>query len=90
MSTNTATLFEALSSIPDHRTRKGRRYPLAAILAITIAAMLSGANDLRAVFRWGRRLSPKALQALGIDKKRKKHHAMQPITMFSRNFPWAI
>ena len=52
MNTNTTTLFEALSSIPDHRTRKGRRYPLAAILAITIAAMLSGANDLRAVFRW--------------------------------------
>lgn len=72
MNTNTTTLFEALSSIPDHRTRKGRRYPLAAILAIAIAAMLSGANDLRAVFRWGRRLSPKALQALGIDKKRKK------------------
>ncbi len=72
MNTNTTTLFEALSSIPDHRTRKGRRYPLAAILAITIAAMLSGANDLRAVFRWGRRLSPRALQALGIDKKRKK------------------
>ena len=72
MNTNTTTLFEALSSIPDHRTRKGRRYPLAAILAIPIAAMLSGANDLRAVFRWGRRLSPKALQALGIDKKRKK------------------
>jgi hypothetical protein len=72
MTTNTTTLFDALSSIPDHRTRKGRRYPLAAILAITIAAMLSGANDLRAVFRWGRRLSPKALQALGVDKKRKK------------------
>jgi hypothetical protein len=72
MTTNTTTLFDALSSIPDHRTRKARRYPLAAILAITIAAMLSGANDLRAVFRWGRRLSPKALQALGIDKKRKK------------------
>ncbi len=72
MTTNTTTLFDALSSITDNRTRKGQRYPLAAILAITIAAMLSGANDLRAVFRWGRRLSPKALQALGIDKKRKK------------------
>jgi hypothetical protein len=34
--------------------------------------MLSGANDLMAIFRWGRRLSPKALVALGIDKKRKK------------------
>ena len=38
---------------------------------ISLAAMLSGANDLRAIFRWGRRLSPKALQALGVDPKRK-------------------
>ncbi len=68
----TGTLFEALQSIPDHRTKKGTRFPLAAILAIAIAAMLSGANDLRAIFRWGRRLSPKALAALGVDKKRKK------------------
>ena len=68
----TGTLFEALQSIPDHRTKKGTRFPLAAILAIAIAAMLGGANDLMAVYRWGRRLSPKALQALGVDKKRKK------------------
>jgi hypothetical protein len=34
--------------------------------------MLSGADDLMAVFRWGRRLSPKALEALGVDKKRRK------------------
>lgn len=66
------TLFSALQSIPDHRIKKGQRFPLAAILAIAIAAMLSGANDLRAVFRWGRRLSPKALQALGVDPKRKR------------------
>lgn len=69
---NVPTLFDALQSIPDHRTRKGRRFPLATILAISLAAMLSGANDLMAIFRWGRRLSPKALQALGADKKRKK------------------
>jgi hypothetical protein len=65
------TLFEALTAMPDHRTRKGRRYPLAAIVSISLAAMLSGANDLRAIFRWGRRLSPKALEALGVDAKRK-------------------
>lgn len=66
------TLYEALQSIPDHRTAKGRRFPLAAILAISLSAMLSGANDLRAIFRWGRRLSPRALQALGVDPKRKR------------------
>jgi hypothetical protein len=66
------TLWTALEGIEDRRTRKGRRFPLPAIIAIALCAMLSGANDLMAIFRWGRRLSPKALQALGIDKKRKK------------------
>jgi hypothetical protein len=66
------TLFEALSALPDRRTKKGRRWPLAAIVSISLAAMLSGANDLRAIFRWGRRLSPRALVALGVDPKRKK------------------
>jgi predicted transposase YbfD/YdcC len=69
---STGTLFEALSSIPDHRTRKGRRYPLASVLAIALAAMLCGADDLMAIYRWGRRLSPKALQALGVDPKRER------------------
>lgn len=84
---STGTLFEALQSIPDHRTKKGRRFPLASIVAISIAAMLSGANDLMAIFRWGRRLSPKALEALGIDPKRKKapchatyHYVFQAIS----------
>ena len=84
---STSTLFAALQSIPDHRTKKGRRFPLAAIVSISIAAMLSGANDLIAIFRWGRRLSPKALQALGVDKKRRKapchatyHYVFQSIS----------
>ena len=69
---STTTLFDALSAIPDHRTKKGRRFPLATILTISLAAMLSGADDLMAIFRWGRRLSPQALQALGADKKRRR------------------
>lgn len=64
------TLWTALQEIEDHRTLKGRRFPLHAIIAISLCAMLSGANDLMAIFRWGRRLSPTALQALGVDKKR--------------------
>ena len=81
------TLLEALHAIPDKRTKKGRRFPLPTILLIALAAMLSGANDLRAIYRWGRRLSPKALQALGADKKRKKapchatyHYVFQSIS----------
>ena len=66
------TLWTALQGIEDHRTKKGRRFPLPAIIAISLCAMLSGANDLMAIFRFGRRLSPKALRALGVDKKRRK------------------
>lgn len=66
------TLWTALQGIEDRRTKKGRRFPLPAMIAISLCAMLSGANDLMAIFRFGRRLSPTALQALGVDKKRKK------------------
>ena len=62
------TLWDVLGSIADRRGRKGRQFPLQAILAIAIAAMLAGANDLRAIFRWGRRLKPEALALFGIER----------------------
>ena len=62
------SLWEVLGTIADRRGRKGRQYPLPALLAIAIAAMLAGANDLRAIFRWGRRLKPEALALFGLEK----------------------
>ncbi|MFY8039977.1 MAG: transposase family protein [Bosea sp. (in: a-proteobacteria)] len=47
--------------MPDRRTLKGRRYSLASLVGLSFAAMLSGANDLRSIWRWGRRLTPKGL-----------------------------
>ena len=64
----THTLWDVLSSIADRRGRKGRQLPLPGILAIAIAAMLAGANDLRAIFRWGRRLTPEALALFDIER----------------------
>ena len=46
-----AGLWDVLGSIPDRRGARGRRYPLRPVLVPMLAAMLSGANDLRAVFR---------------------------------------
>lgn len=62
------TLWEILGAVADRRGRKGRQFPLQAVLAIAIAAMLAGANDLRAIFRWGRRLKPEALKLFGIER----------------------
>lgn len=69
------TLWSALEGLPDHRTAKGRRYSLASIVGLSLAAMLAGANDLLAIHRWGRRLTPKGLAALGITRGRAPCHA---------------
>lgn len=68
------SLWEHLGEIPDRRGRKGRQYGLPAVLTLVLAAMLSGANDLMGVFRWGRRLPPEALFLLGLE--RAPCHAM--------------
>ncbi len=70
------TLWDALGEIEDGRGRQGRQYELRSVLGIAIAAMLAGANDLRAIYRWGRRLRPEALALFGIAKGRAPCHAM--------------
>ena len=40
------SLLEAFVRVPDRRSVHGRRPPLAAILALSIAAMLAGARSL--------------------------------------------
>ena len=69
------TLWDALGEIEDQRGRKGRQYALRAVLGISIAAMLAGANDLIAIFRWGRRLKPEALRLFGIETGKAPCHA---------------
>lgn len=69
------TLWSALERIPDRRTKKGRRFELASIVMLSLAAMLSGANDLRSIFRWGRRLTPQGLRMLGIERRRAPCHS---------------
>lgn len=65
-----ANLWEALGSVPDHRRAEGKRYPLASLLLITIAAMLAGRRDQLGIVRWGRKLSAETLAAIGIERSR--------------------
>jgi hypothetical protein len=69
------TLWDVLEGVPDRRAAAGRRYPLAAVLAITLAAMLAGRTSLAGIARWGRRLDEGALRALGISRPRAPGHA---------------
>src|SRR4051794_41910103 len=71
----TRLLWDALGEVPDRRGRQGRQYELRSVLGIALAAMLAGANDLRAIWRWGRRLRPEALRLFGIESGRSPCHA---------------
>lgn len=70
VTTQTVSLWDALVSVPDHRRPEGRRYPLAGLLLIAIAALLAGRRDQLGIIRWGRRLSRETLAAIGIHRAR--------------------
>lgn len=61
-------LVEALRSVPECRSRLGRRHPLVAVLATACAAMLCGARSYTAIADWGRDYAaahPQLAAALG-------------------------
>lgn len=62
------SLLEAFALVPDCRLAQGRRHPLAAILALATAAMLSGARSLYAIYQWGRLQEVEVVRALGFTR----------------------
>ena len=62
------SLLPAFASVPDPRTPRGRRHPRPAILALSTAAMLSGARSLYAIAQWGRLQPPGVVRALGFTR----------------------
>lgn len=66
----TSSLWDTLASVPDHRRAAGKRYPLASLLLIALAAMLAGRRDQLGIVRWGRRLNRETLTAIGIGRDR--------------------
>ena len=65
-----ASIWEVFSVVPDHQQAEGKRYPLAGLLMIALAAMLAGRSDQLGIVRWGRKLSREALAELGILRGR--------------------
>lgn len=48
------SLFEVFSSVPDPRSRHGRRHPLNSLLAMLVVALCSGANHVKSAVIFGR------------------------------------
>jgi predicted transposase YbfD/YdcC len=58
-------LLDLLAQVPDPRKRRGRRYPLAGLLAVGIAAVIAGSKSFAAIGQWAADAGPEVLAALG-------------------------
>jgi predicted transposase YbfD/YdcC len=62
------SLLDDLAQINDPRQRRGRRHALAAVLAVAVAAVLSGARSLAAIGEWAADAPQPVLAALGVRR----------------------
>jgi hypothetical protein len=58
-------LLDLLAQVPDPRKRRGRRHPLAGLLAAGIAAVIAGSRSFAAVRQWAADAGPEVLAELG-------------------------
>jgi predicted transposase YbfD/YdcC len=64
-------LLAVLGQVPEHRKARGIRHDLAALLAVAVAAVLSGANSTAAIAQYARTLTQPALAALGVRRNKR-------------------
>jgi hypothetical protein len=68
MSAECPSLLSVLTEVPDPRGRRGKRHPLAATLALAVAATLCGYRSYGAMAEWGRNYGPALVAALGFTR----------------------
>lgn len=68
-------LLGAFAQVPDPRRAQGRRYPLAALLALAVLAILCNHLSVLAIAQWGREQDPATLDALGFRSGKAPHQS---------------
>src|SRR5438045_9236146 len=61
-------LLHLLAQVPDPRKKRGRRHPLAGLLAVGIAAVIAGSRSFAAIGQWAADAGPEVLAVLGADR----------------------
>jgi predicted transposase YbfD/YdcC len=61
-------LLDLLAQVPDPRKKRGRRHPLAGLLAVGIAAVIAGSRSFAAVGQWAADAGPEVLAVLGATR----------------------
>jgi urease gamma subunit len=72
-----ASLMQVLKAIPDPRKRRGIRHSKTSMLAIVVAAVLSGVRSVEGIAQWARECTQDELVRLGIrrNQRTKRFHA---------------
>lgn len=68
-----ADLLAAFAPVPDPRRPQGRRFPLPAILALAVAALLANHRSVLAMAHWGARQQRSLLAHLGFQGGKTPH-----------------
>jgi hypothetical protein len=66
------SLLSFLADIPDPRSRRGRRHPLSAVLALVCCAVMCGAKSYAAIAQWGQDHEIALMHQLGFTRKPPK------------------
>ena len=61
-------LLDLLAQVPDPRKKRGRRHPLAGLLAVGIAAVIAGSRSFAAIGQWAADAGPEVLAVLGAPR----------------------
>ena len=68
-------LFACLQTIPDHRHRRGVRYPLANLLIIGVLAKLAGQDSSRGMAHWAKLRTQELSQLFHLKRERMPHYS---------------
>src|SRR6266571_7471958 len=66
-------LYACLQTIPDHRKRRGRQYPLATLLLIGVLAKLAGQDSSRAMAHWAKLRTHELSQLFHLKREKMPH-----------------
>jgi hypothetical protein len=74
-----SSLLAFLAEIPDPRSRRGRRHPLTAILALVCCAIMSGAKSYAAIGQWGQDQDITLMHRLGFTRTPPKSGGIRKV-----------
>src|SRR5271157_3715387 len=72
------SLLAFLATVPDPRSRHGRRHPLSAILSLVCCAIMCGAKSYAAIGQWAQDQDITLIHRLGFTRRPAKSGGIRP------------